>query len=96
MRLGRSPGEGNGNPLQYSCLENSPDRGSWWDIVHGVAKSQTLPSDTHTHTHTHRVSTVAAPIEISTNSAQGFLFLHIFTNTLFLVFFITVILTGRG
>ena len=34
----RSPGEGNGNPLQYSCLENSMDRGAWWAIVHGVAR----------------------------------------------------------
>ena len=33
-------GEGNGNPLQYSCLENSMDGGAWWAIVHGVAKSQ--------------------------------------------------------
>ena len=38
---GRSPGGGNGNPLQYSCLENSMDRGAWWTIVHGVAKSRT-------------------------------------------------------
>ena len=37
--LGRSPGEGNGNPLQYSCLENPLDRGSWRAKVHGVAKS---------------------------------------------------------
>ena len=37
--LGRSPGEGNGNPLQYSCLENSTVRGAWWATVHGVAKS---------------------------------------------------------
>ena len=36
--LGRSPGEGNGNPLQYSCLENPMDRGAWWG-VHGAAKS---------------------------------------------------------
>ena len=36
---GRSPGEENGNPLQYSCLENSMDRGAWWATVHGVAKS---------------------------------------------------------
>ena len=36
--MGRSPGEGNGNPLQYSCLENSMDRGAWHAIVHGVAK----------------------------------------------------------
>ena len=38
---GRSPGGGNGNPLQYSYLENSMDRGAWQVIVHGVAKSQT-------------------------------------------------------
>ena len=36
--LGISPGEGNGNPLQYSCLENSIDRGAWWATVHGVTK----------------------------------------------------------
>ena len=36
--LGRSPGEGNGNPLQYSCLGNPMDRGAWWATVHGVAK----------------------------------------------------------
>ena len=42
---GRSPGEGNGNPLQYSCLENPMDRGAWWATVHGVAKSQTRLSD---------------------------------------------------
>ena len=39
--LGRSPGEGNGNPLQYSCLENPMDRGAWGATVHGVAKSRT-------------------------------------------------------
>ena len=39
--LGRSPGEGNGYPLQYSCLENSMDRGAWWARVHGVAKRRT-------------------------------------------------------
>ena len=38
---GRSPGEGNGNPLQYSCLENPMDRGAWWATVHGVAESDT-------------------------------------------------------
>ena len=38
--LGRSPREGNDNPLQYSCLENSMDRGTWQATVHGVAKSQ--------------------------------------------------------
>ena len=40
-RLGRSPRVGNGNPLQYSCLENSMDRGAWQGTVHGVEKSQT-------------------------------------------------------
>ena len=39
--LGRFPGEGNGNPLQYSCLENSMDGGAWWATVHGVTKSRT-------------------------------------------------------
>ena len=39
------PGEGNGNPLQYSCLENSMDRGTWWATVHGIVKSQTRLSD---------------------------------------------------
>ena len=48
---GRSPGEGNGYPLQYSCLENTMDRGAWCAIVHWVTKSQTQPSDfTHTYT----------------------------------------------
>ena len=42
---GRSPGEGNGNPLQYSCLENSMDRGACWAVVHGVTKSRTGLSD---------------------------------------------------
>ena len=40
--LGRSPGEGNGNPLQYSCLENSMDRGAWWARVHGVTKESDM------------------------------------------------------
>ena len=37
--LGRSPEEGNGNPLEYSCLENPMDRGAWWATVHGVTES---------------------------------------------------------
>ena len=50
--IGSSPrsgrwGEGNGNPLQYSYLENSTDRGAWLAIVHGVTKSQTRPSTWH-------------------------------------------------
>ena len=42
---GRSPGERNVYPLQYSCLENSMDRGAWWATIHGVAKSRTQLSD---------------------------------------------------
>ena len=48
--LGRSPGEGNGNPLQYSCLENPMKRGAWWATVHGVVKSWRRLSDwAHMH-----------------------------------------------
>ena len=43
--LGRSPGEGNDNPLPYSCLKNPMDRGAWWATVHGVAKSRTRLSE---------------------------------------------------
>ena len=42
---GRSPGEGKGNPLQYSCPENPMDKGAWWATVHGITKSQTPLSD---------------------------------------------------
>ena len=44
-KSGRSPGEGNGNPLHYSCLENPSDGGAWWATVHGVAKSRIGLSD---------------------------------------------------
>ena len=46
--LGKSLGEGSGNPLQYSCLENSMDRGAWKAIVHGVAESCTTEATEHT------------------------------------------------
>ena len=49
--LRRCPGEGNGNPLQYSCLGNPVDRGAWWTTVHRVTKNQTQLS-AHVHTHT--------------------------------------------
>jgi len=47
---GRSPGEGNGNPLWYSCLENPMDRRAWWATVHGVAKGWTRQSNLTTIT----------------------------------------------
>ena len=52
--FGRSPGEGNGNMFQYSCLESSMDRGAWWATVHGVTKNQ-LGTHVHTHIYTHHL-----------------------------------------
>ena len=48
----KSPGEGNGDPFQYSCLENPMGKGVWWATVHGVVKRD-MTEHTHTHTHTH-------------------------------------------
>ena len=53
---GRSPGEGNGTPLQYSCLENPMDRGAWWAIVYGAAKESDVTEQT---TNTFIIPTVA-------------------------------------
>ena len=57
--LGRSPGGGNGNQLQYSCLENSRDRGAWQATVHGVAKSWAL-LNTHALAHEDHIFSIAA------------------------------------
>ena len=57
--LGRFPGEGHGNPLQYSCLENPLDRGAWWATVHRIAKSWTWPKWLSTHAQMDRFSSVA-------------------------------------
>ena len=51
MEVGQQ-GEGNDNPLQYSCWENSMDREAWWATAHGVIKSR-MRLNTHTHMHTH-------------------------------------------
>ena len=59
---GRSLGEGNGNPLQYSCLENSKDRGAWQATVHGVKK---IEHDSATNPHLHTPLVVSSPLGIS-------------------------------
>ena len=56
--LGRSPGEGNGSLLQYSCLEDPMDGGAWSATVHGVSKSQTRLSDSHIQTHEHNLESL--------------------------------------
>ena len=55
--LGRSPGGGHGNPLQYSCLENPMDRGDWWVVVHGVTKSWTRLKQFSMHVGMHKCNT---------------------------------------
>jgi len=47
--LGRSPGEGNGNPLQFSCLENPIGRGAWWATVHGISKESDTTEQLYFH-----------------------------------------------
>ena len=57
-------GEGNGNPLQYSCLENPMDREAWWAVVHGVAKSRTRLSDFAFTFHFHALEKEIAPTPV--------------------------------
>ena len=67
--LGRSPGEGNGHSLHYSCLENLMDRGAWQATAHGVTKSWTLlttTTTTHTHTHTRLMELLFYTLETNT------------------------------
>ena len=58
---GKSPGEGNGCPLQYSCIENSMDRGAWRATVHGITESDTIEQLMLSHTH----SAVKNPLTVS-------------------------------
>ena len=58
---GRSPGEGHGNPLQYSCLENPMDRGAWWATIHGVSKSQKWLKWLSTHVFTFCLFVIPGP-----------------------------------
>ena len=64
--LGRSPGEGNGNPLQYSCLENPMDRGAWWVTVHRATKSQTQLKWLSTHSCTRITRSLCCSAETNT------------------------------
>ena len=84
---GRSPGEGNGNPLQYSCLENNMDRRAWWAKVHGVAKSWTQLSGFHFTS----LLTKSSPLNLlvtSTVNSYGIWFKSYLAGLLFfLVFF---------
>ena len=98
-----SIGEGNGNRLQCSCLENPRDGGAWWAAIYGVAQSHTWLkwlSKQASNTHTHTVllflifwgismlfSIVATPIYIPTKSAQVFPFPHILINTCYFLTF---------
>ena len=59
--LGRSPGGGHGNPLQYSCLENPTGRGAWWATAHGVTKSWTTEA---TNTHTNIINVLSRSVFI--------------------------------
>ena len=63
--LERSPGEGNGTPLQYSCLEHSMERGAWQTTVHGITKSWKRLSNSNTHTHTYN------PIDLNFYGRSG-------------------------
>ena len=67
--LGRSPGEGNGNPLQYSCLENPMDRGAWEATAHEVAKSRTRLSD---FTSLQALERLPPAMEIEQETIRGF------------------------
>ena len=76
---GRSPGEGHGNPLQHSCLENPMDKEAWQITVLMVTKSQTTQKRLGTHVHI-LFSIVAVPIYIPINSVGQFSFLHILSS----------------
>ena len=86
-RLGRSAGEGSGNPLQYSCLENPMDRRAWWATVHGITKSWTQLSEcVHTHTHIHTSISVDC---YATNLTDAAMKIH-FPVPVFYCFFLCV------
>ena len=63
LGVGRSPGEGNGNPLQFSCLENPKDRGAWQATVHGVTESDTTEATEHARMHSHTQERCASSLD---------------------------------
>ena len=71
----RSPGRGNSNPLQYSCLENPSDRGAWWAMVHRFAESWTWLKQLSTHTHIHKSSSFPKGKPIFPKRMPAFLWL---------------------
>ena len=76
--LGTSSGEENGNPLQYSCLENSIDEETWWATVRGVAKSRTQLSNFHSLTHSPSTLFLSSPGVIKFSLFYYFYFLIFF------------------
>ena len=68
--LGGSPGGGNGNPLQYSCLGNPMDRGAWWATVHGITKESDTMKDKSPHTHTHSCPLTHLPLDFPISRSQ--------------------------
>ena len=68
---GRAPGERNGYPLQFSCLENSMGRRAWWATLHGVLKSWTRLTNTHTHTHTHTHTEIISLFHLLNTQAKS-------------------------
>ena len=75
-RLRRSPGEGTGNPLRYSCLENLTGRGAWRATVHGVAKSRTPLNDSHFHDTGMRIEQARAHPPLAMWALRSGLLLH--------------------
>ena len=74
--LGRFPGEGNGYPLQYSCLDNPMDRGARWATVHGIAESQTCFSD---QIHMHHII-ICLQIDIHVDNFSVCVYKHTYTH----------------